>query len=250
MTLNLIQITDTHVHRRPHSALGPVDVDVSLERVLRHVRARGTDLDLILATGDMVQEEHPDAYANLRRHLLTLGTPVYCLPGNHDDIDLLPGLCRDAPIHWQRRVERAPWQIVMLDSTLRNSAAGHLAASELEALEDTLSAHPQLHTIVCLHHQPVPIGSTWLDTMTVDNADALLSVIDAHKQVKGVLFGHIHQEFEYQHGNTPILGTPSTCVQFKPGTAQAVYDDLAPGYRWLTLHPNGELETGVVRVPG
>jgi Icc protein len=37
-------------------------------------------------------------------------------------------------------------------------------------------------------------------------------------------------------------------VQFAPGSEHFKVGDQAPGYRWLRLHPDGGLETGVSRV--
>jgi Icc protein len=43
---------------------------------------------------------------------------------------------------------------------------------------------------------------------------------------------------------------PSTCVQFKPLSKDFAIDDVAPGYRWLDLYPDGRVETAVSRVDG
>ncbi|MDH4040844.1 MAG: phosphodiesterase, partial [Gammaproteobacteria bacterium] len=43
---------------------------------------------------------------------------------------------------------------------------------------------------------------------------------------------------------------PSTCVQFAPGSAGFKADAESPGYRWLDLHEDGSLHTGVSRVLG
>ena len=51
-------------------------------------------------------------------------------------------------------------------------------------------------------------------------------------------------------GNVRLLASPSTCVQFTPGSEDFAVDTLAPGYRWLRLLPDGTLETGVARVTG
>ena len=44
------------------------------------------------------------------------------------------------------------------------------------------------------------------------------------------------------------LGTPSTCIQFAPGSAEFALDEQMPGYRWLHLYDEGQLDTGVSRV--
>ncbi len=47
-----------------------------------------------------------------------------------------------------------------------------------------------------------------------------------------------------------LLASPSTCIQFAPGSVDFKVDTTAPGYRWLRLHDDGRLETAVSRVVG
>jgi Icc protein len=44
------------------------------------------------------------------------------------------------------------------------------------------------------------------------------------------------------------MSTPSTCVQFKPGSREFALGDEAPGYRYLRLGSGGDIETRVQRV--
>ena len=102
--------------------------------------------------------------------------------------------------------------------------------------------------MVCLHHHPIRIDSTWLDTMVVDNGADLFAVLDRHPQVRAVIWGHIHQGFSDQRRGVALLGAPSTCAQFKPGVAAAELDEISPGYRWFELYRDGTLRTGIERV--
>ncbi|MCY1451598.1 3',5'-cyclic adenosine monophosphate phosphodiesterase CpdA [compost metagenome] len=45
-----------------------------------------------------------------------------------------------------------------------------------------------------------------------------------------------------------LLASPSTCIQFEPGSEDFKVGEQAPGYRWLRLHPDGAVDTGVSRV--
>jgi Icc protein len=45
------------------------------------------------------------------------------------------------------------------------------------------------------------------------------------------------------HGTVRVMTTPSTCVQFAPGSAKFAIDPRPPGYRRLTLHADGRIET-------
>jgi Icc protein len=102
--------------------------------------------------------------------------------------------------------------------------------------------------MVCLHHQPVAIGSTWLDTMTVSNSAEFFAIVDKHSNVKAVIWGHIHQAFARQRRGIALLSAPSTCVQFKPNQATPKADTLTPGYRWFELHQDGNFVSGVERI--
>ncbi|MOA49871.1 3',5'-cyclic adenosine monophosphate phosphodiesterase CpdA [compost metagenome] len=75
-------------------------------------------------------------------------------------------------------------------------------------------------------------------------------MIERFPQVKAMLWGHIHQEFDQLREQVRLLASPSTCVQFAPGSEEFQVDRSAPGYRWLRLHADGLLETGVSRVTG
>ena len=96
---------------------------------------------------------------------------------------------------------------------------------------------------------PVPIDS-WLDqSAALDNQDALWALAEGEPRLRGILFGHVHQEVDLLRGDVRILGTPSTCFQFAPGPDIARLDDLPPGWRWLDLHDNGDLSTGLGWLP-
>lgn len=72
--------------------------------------------------------------------------------------------------------------------------------------------------------------------------------MDACPRVRGVLWGHIHQELDVERNGVRLLATPSTCIQFAPRSDDFALDHLLPGYRWLRLHADGRIETGVSRL--
>ena len=101
-----------------------------------------------------------------------------------------------------------------------------------------------------LHHQPVLVGSKWIDQYIVRNADAFFGVLDRFTNVKAVVWGHVHQDFSGKRKSVDLFATPSTCVQFKPLCDDFTVDTLMPGYRWFDLKDDGTLTTGIERVTG
>lgn len=246
--LQLLQFTDTHLFADAGGALLGVNTEQSLLSVLTLARQRHWPPDLVLTTGDLVHDGSVQAYARFLRHFSALGVPVYCLPGNHDESATLRAQLQQDPVQTLPHVLRDPWQFCFLDTSVPGSEGGHLVESELQRLDATLATHPDHHALVCLHHQPVPVGSRWLDTMAVDNAGALFAVLDRHPQVRGLLWGHVHQDFHQQRQGVQLIASPSTCIQFAPGSTDFALDETPPGYRWLQLHPDGRIDTGVERL--
>jgi Icc protein len=248
--IRILQITDTHLFTGSEGQLLGLNTEQSLAAVLADARRRHAATDLVLATGDLVHDGTAEAYRRCFARLNTLGVPVYCLPGNHDEATTLQKIGHTGHCRYELSAVLGDWHFVMLDSTVRGSDGGHLSASALLQLDQALAARPQSHTLVSLHHQPVLMGSDWLDTMAIDNPEDFFAVIERHPQVRGIVWGHVHQAFDGRHGDVILMSTPSTCIQFKPLSSRFALDPLPPGYRWLELHPDGRIETGVERVAG
>lgn len=247
-TYNIVQFSDLHLYEDPSQTLLGLNTDVSFGSVLEMARKFHWHPDLVLATGDLVHEGLPSSYKKLHTQLDSLEVPVYCLPGNHDHPKNMDKFLNSGNVSTQKQIILGNWQIIMLDSTEPGNDGGRIADTELEFLQRCLAQHPEKYGLICLHHHPVSVQSEWLDTMALVNPDDFYAVIDQFSQVKAVVFGHIHQEHHSQRNGVEIISAPSTCIQFKPGSVQFAVDNLAPGYRWFRLLPQGKLETGVQRL--
>ena len=245
--LKILQLTDTHLYADPGGTLLGLNTQDSFDSVMRYVRARRWPADMTLITGDLVQDASSEGYERMWHQLATLGIPIHWLPGNHDDPAVMQATLERVGAPDPDTVEMKGWRIVLLNSHVRDSDAGRLSGSELRGLEQALETATHRHVLVCLPHPPLPVGSHWLDEIGLLNADELFDVLDRHRQVRGVLCGHIHQEFVTERNGVPVFGTPSTCFQFLPHSEDFAVDAIAPGYRWLVLHADGAIETGVER---
>jgi Icc protein len=246
--LNLVQITDTHLFGDPTARLRGVASLPALRAVLELARADIARADAVLVTGDLVQDD-PAGYAPFRECFANLGRPVLVIPGNHDLKAPLRAALGDEPFRIDGHFDLEGWRIVMLDSAVEGRAAGELSAAELARLDASLSGAADRHALVCLHHHPVPLDSRWLDQVSLANADDFFAVLDRHVNVQGILFGHVHQAYDSQHGSVRVLGTPSTCAQFLPGSDRFQVDLRPPAYRQLTLRPGGTIGTRLAWLP-
>lgn len=242
--VRLTHFTDPHLYGGEGELLRGVATLPSLEATLANARQRDWPPDAVLVTGDLVQDD-PGGYAHFRRIFGTLPLPVLCLPGNHDEPQAMRRELDCAPFVVGGVVDLGLWRIVLLDSTIRGSAAGRLSAETLAALQSALAAAPQRHTLVCLHHHPVAMDSRWLDRVGLQNAEEFFDVIDRHRNVRGIVWGHVHQSYDALRNGVRLLATPSTCAQFLPRAEQFALDLRPPGYRTLELKADGSILTDV-----
>lgn len=248
-SIRLIQLTDPHLYASASETLRGIETLPALERTLAHAREHEPVPDAYLVTGDLVQDD-PGGYAHFRRCFGGLGKPVLCLPGNHDEPETMRRALAGEPFRIGGVHDLGGWRIVLLDSTVAGSAGGRLAPEELGMLDEALAAAPARHALVCLHHHPVRMSSRWLDQVGLENSGELFAVIERHRQVRALVWGHVHQSFDQLRKGVRLLATPSTCAQFLPRADDFAIDDKPPAYRILRLREDGSLLTEVTWVDG
>ncbi|MGI2260501.1 3',5'-cyclic-AMP phosphodiesterase [Shewanella sp. GXUN23E] len=253
-SVRLVQITDPHLFADDEGQLLGVNTANSLEAVVNTVAAGNYPAHFMLATGDISQDYSPQSYHNFVRAIAPLNLPCHYLPGNHDDPRVMHLNMQGERVHGEQRILAGNWQILLLDSTVRGKPGGFLAAAQFRLIEQAIEAYPDHHVLLVMHHNPILAGCAWLDQHCLANGDEFMQRIAAMKQIRGVLWGHIHQQLE-QSVKGPaqdilLMATPSTCIQFKPKSDYFALDALQPGYRLLELRPDGSMLTNVFRVPG
>jgi len=244
-TLRLLQFTDTHLYGSAMESLRGVQTLPALKRALACARMRDWPVDAMLVSGDIVQDD-PAGYAHFRKLFADFGVPVLCVPGNHDDPNVMRRALAGKPFVLGGFMDMAAWRIVLLDSVVAGSAAGKLSAAALVELDRALASAPHRHVMVCLHHHPVAMDSRWLDQVGLENGEELLAVLDKHRNVRAVTWGHVHQAFDSLRKGVRLLATPSTCAQFMPHTEQFAVDSRPPAYRTFELKADGTFVTEVV----
>lgn len=247
-TLKVLQFTDTHFFQDSSHKLLGVDTAASFAEVYKKAVLQHGIPDLFLLTGDLSQDETEASYRRLSEAMSKAGAPCYYLPGNHDRREEMKRGLLSAGTYFasDRSIVAGKWQIILLDTLVEGEVGGHLEEPEFDFLRKCLDERPHLYSLVCLHHHPVAMGAKWLDQIGVDNGAELIGLLEKYQSVKGVLWGHVHQQFDSNHAQFVLMATPSTCVQFKCSNDFGV-DALPPGYRYLELGPDGSIVTQVFR---
>src|SRR5437762_1257202 len=171
--LKVLQISDTHLHAAADARMRGVTTYATLLRVLEHVqRDRRWPPDLVMATGDIVQDESRAGYERFRMSLEPFGIPVASIPGNHDDPNLMAEILSGGSFQFCGEQRHGPWSLIFLSTFLSGEDAGGLGNARLGGLRKALAAHVGQHVLVAMHHHPLPMGSAWLDGVALRDAAA------------------------------------------------------------------------------
>jgi Icc protein len=264
--LNILQLTDLHL-----SALIPADeqqatvlnstlsCQQSFEAILQQALAVDIRCDLIVITGDLVNEVQSAIYDYIFAVLEATNIPFACIAGNHDVTDEtnedLPFCQRelvarpiDSRLLSRHVIDTDYWQLLLLNSAIPGKIAGEVTERDIDWLCAQLRRCDK-PALIALHHHVVPMQSDWIDAHIADNATMFWQRMKPFEQLRVIISGHTHQEqVRYQNGVT-VYNTPSTCYQFKPYADDFAYDDSArPGYRWLQLANNGVVASWTERL--
>lgn len=241
----IIQITDTHLMATAQADFVKMNPEHSFQAVLYDIFQRYPNMDAILHTGDLAQEAVPATYTRYVEILSRYQVPFFQIPGNHDLLSAFP---MPEGKQFPYVVEFGTWCFILLNTAVAERVDGQIDTEQLQQLDALLTQHQQQHVVICGHHHPFAMNSTWIDQHKLKNTDDLMTVLQSHTNIKFMLCGHVHQESIRTERNITCFSSPSTCVQFKPLSHDFALDETLPGFRVLHLHADGQFETEVHRL--
>lgn len=245
--LRVLQVTDPHLFSQKDGQLLGMNTRETYQAVLAEIQRYHPQIDVVLATGDIAQDHIQPSYETFLRLTERLA-PTYWLPGNHDDWPLMQRIAEDYDAK-HKVIDIGAWRFVMVNSAVHKKVHGYIEDDEMRWLEHSVASALGRNVMVCLHHHPIATGCDWLDNIGVKNGELFLQRLEQFSQVKAVIWGHVHQEKTALHEHIALYSTPSTCIQFKPNSEDFALDQRrGPGWRFFTLHPNGDIETEVHRI--
>lgn len=247
--LRVVQITDTHLFSSTRDALLGVNTEDSFQEVLEKCLSEHDDTDFFLVTGDIAQQQDKHIYERFFKRMNETGKPYFCIAGNHDANAHLSSDSYPVDYADNQVIETKDWRFILLNSSFNEQPSGKLEQADLDWLAGLLNQQDdEKHTMIVLHHHPIPMQSAWIDQHMLQDADAFWDVLTGHDHVKVICFGHVHQDVDETHHDIRVLATPSTSIQFKPKCDDFTVDALPAGFRWFELAADGGIKTAVKRL--
>jgi 3',5'-cyclic-AMP phosphodiesterase len=218
----IAQITDIHI------GFERGDPDEHNMQRLRAVMARLRDgpnrPDALLLTGDLTERGDAKSYARLADAVAVCPCPVWPMVGNHDArealLEAFPNVTgADGFVHYAR--DFGAVRVIVLDTLEPGRHGGAFCEARAAWLADELAAHPDRPTLLAMHHPPFSSGIEWIDADEDQPWIARFAgAIARHRQVVGIVAGHLHR--------TIVTGWNGIPLTVCPSTAPAVALDLTP----------------------
>ena len=214
----IAQLSDLHVRPSGQLYRGVVDSNSALAAALAHLNGLDRRPDLLLLSGDLVDEGRPEEYAHLRQLLAGVTIPFLVLPGNHDDREQLRTAFADhrylpaaGPLHFC--VDAYAVRIIGLDTCVPGKHHGHLEPASLEWLRFTLDSDRWKPTLIMMHHPPFASGIAYLDEYRYIESGAMEAVLESFNNVELVTCGHVHRSMQQRWAGTLVCSCPSTATE-------------------------------------
>ncbi|MDP7536505.1 MAG: metallophosphoesterase [Methylococcales bacterium] len=241
----LLQFSDLHLFEQTEKYAHDICPEQSFLKIFEQAIETHPAIDLILITGDLAEDPVETVYNRLKERLSWYQIPIVCLPGNHDNYPVMLKTFSQPPMTCNKLTRLGNWQIIALNSQIVGEKQGAIAIPEMAFLQDTLSISRDYFSVIALHHHCIPTGSSWMNHMQLEQSEQFLKTLQNYNNVKLILSGHTHQILDTHTAGTAILGTPSTCYQFKPNSKHFAITQEPPCYRSVTLFPDGEITSTI-----
>lgn len=244
--INLIHITDTHIFKDKNELLHGVKTFSKLKGVIQHIKEGTKDIDGIIITGDLSEDGSTESYQLINEVLEELSFPSFWLPGNHDNFENIPKELAQRSVF--KSIEQGNWQLIFLDTVVEGEDHGILSEKELQRLDLFLNENHEKQILICMHHHPVDVQSEFIDSIGLKNKDDFWEILSSYSNIKGILSGHIHQEFNKKINGISIFSSPSTCVQWKPKAKKFTFTSHNEGYQKIQLNKSGIITSNPVNI--
>ncbi|MBI2996490.1 MAG: metallophosphoesterase [Candidatus Melainabacteria bacterium] len=238
----VIQISDPHLFGDKNRKINGANSYLNLKKVFDNISKLTLKPNLLILSGDLSQDCTFESYQHLANLLNKSGIKYCIFPGNHDDVDVINKVF---DYNWIKNsvdycIELGNWFLYIIDSSVYPEDSGSLSEKQLLNLENILKINKNKSTVIFTHHHPIKINSSWMDKMMLKEAKHFNDIVLKNKQIKAVLFGHIHQVFEKQESDLLYASSPSTAYQVRSDCNEFIVDKTIPGYRIIQLDEDNE----------
>ena len=233
----IAHISATHISARGQKTYGIAPMAENLARCIEHINTQSLKPDLVLLSGDVTHDASHQEAVHAAEILAALECPLYLVPGNHDDRDVIwdvfgGSACpskADGFINYV--VETGALRLIGLDSCSGRSG-GMICERRAAWLRGALAQGGLKPTLIFMHHPPLKCGVQETDIDGFANVEMLQGIVADYPNIERILCGHIHLLTHSRWQGTLVTTAPSMGMLagsgFKPDRSITV-SSVQPG---------------------
>ena len=253
----IAHISDTHIAAPGLKTNGIAPMAENLERCVDAINALTVPPDAVLLSGDVTNEFTHDEAQRAAGILAALNSPLYLVPGNHDDRDVLWDVFGGGAVPSRTDgfinyvINGLDLRIIALDTVAQGHSGGAFCNTRAVWLRETLADGGDQPTVIFMHHPPLKCGVPETDQDGFDGADELGAVVAEYPNIQRILCGHIHLLTHARWNGTIVTTAPSMGMQLTLDLTQAHPSKFYltdPGYLLHNWTPEKALITHAVTV--
>ena len=214
------QISDTHIAGPDQKTCGVAPMAENLARCVANINALSVKPDVVLLSGDVTNSASRSEARHAAQILSQLEAPLFLVPGNHDDRNVLRDIFGGKAIPSGTSgdfinyvIEGFPIRIIAIDSVETGKSGGNLCQARMDWLRECLKQGGDQPTLVFMHHPPLKLGVPETDIDGFSGSQGLGEIVAAYPNIERILCGHIHLQTHTRWNGTIVTTAPSMGMQ-------------------------------------
>lgn len=249
--VSFVHISDTHIGPTAvYNRFGHVSYPCA-ERLVEIINNLPVTPDFVIHTGDVVTDPDPDSYRLAADLLAQINVPTYYVVGNHDTaVDIRNYMSMgthqslsDNPDLLTYAFDVNGVRFLTIDARAGDEIdpSGMLSDEQLAIVEREVTTGDS-PLVVFMHYPALPINAPWMDRkMLILNGEKLhQALLPARDRLRGVFYGHIHQNMQVVRDGISYNSVASAFSQFTAWATDEMFGidrDHLPGYAFVQLLP-------------
>lgn len=215
------QLSDFHITKEPNSLIRGVNTHETFDKLLDHFDQ--SNYEMLFLTGDLSGDGSEESYQIIRSKLEKYSLPIYCIPGNHDDMNKMSNvLCKN--IKLGDTLTFLYWKFIFLNTNVKNENYGFLSKEELNRVINYLENSRIENICLIMHHNPIDVNSP-VDRCKIINGHLIINLARRYKNIKHVMFGHVHNDYSLRRNGVLYTSSPAASFQFKKRETEPIVEN-------------------------
>lgn len=195
-----------------------------------------SNIDAIIITGDLSNDGSRWSYEYIYKTLKQLNIPTLCCPGNHDNIEMMSMMNLNIFHTNNYETNINGYDLLILNSTIPEMSRGMFSEDDMSWIERRLE-NSQNPTIIAFHHPCVDPGG-WLNRKLLENRNDFVQLVSKYRNVKLVLYGHIHYNIQHLINGCCYSAAPSIGFAFDKDLPKFQIASGQEGFNLISITEN------------